>query len=82
MAQKTGEERIQEIETKINQLETRKIRLGNRLNEQKRKERTRRLIQVGAIFEKYFEIEGEVEAELIASKLANHVKQHKHDLLE
>ncbi|MDQ0216865.1 hypothetical protein J2S13_003363 [Oikeobacillus pervagus] len=39
------------------------------MKEKERKERTRRLIQVGAIFEKYFEIEDVDQAEKIAFPL-------------
>lgn len=73
--------KIEEINKKINQLETRKTRIENRMKEQERKERTRRLIQVGAIFEKYFEIQGQEQAELIASSLAEYVKKNKQNLL-
>lgn len=73
--------KIEEINKKINKLETRKTRIENRMKEQERKERTRRLIQVGAIFEKYFEIQGQEQAELIASSLAEYVKKNKQNLL-
>lgn len=82
MKQKTHEEKIQELDTKINQIEARKERMKNRLKEKERKERTRRLIQVGAIFENHFEIEGKEQAELIASGLAEYVKQNKNVLFQ
>src|SRR5690606_6280973 len=82
MTQKTGQEKLQEIEIKINQLETRKKRLENRIKEQKRKERTRRLIQVGAIFEKYFEFEGEEDAEKIALAYSDFVKKAKDNIVK
>jgi hypothetical protein len=38
----------------MDQLKARKQRIQNQLSQKERKERTRRLIQVGAIFEKHF----------------------------
>lgn len=82
MAVKTGEEKIQELDTRINQLEMRKQRLENRMKEQERKKRTRRLIQVGAIFEKYFDIEGEENAEKIALAYSDFIRKSKEDILK
>ena len=47
-------------------MKARKQQIESRLKEKERKERTRRLIQIGAIFEKYFDIEGVDQAEKIA----------------
>ena len=55
MARKTDEERLKELEKKIEQIKVQKQQVESRLKEKERKERTRRLIQVGAIFEKYFD---------------------------
>lgn len=82
MAVKAGEEKIQELDTKINQLVMRKQRLENRMKEQERKKRTRRLIQVGAIFEKYFDIEGEENAEKIALAYSDLIRKSKDDILK
>jgi len=51
MARKTDEERLQELEKKIGQAKAKKLQIERRMKEKERKERTRRLIQVGAIFE-------------------------------
>lgn len=51
MARKTDEERLQELEKKIEQAKAKKLQIERRMKEKERKERTRRLIQVGAIFE-------------------------------
>lgn len=45
-----------------------------------RKERTRRLIETGAIFEKYFEISSKEEALKIAKALSDLVKSKKSDI--
>lgn len=71
MVRKTDEERLQELEKQMEQIKARKQQVESRLKEKERKERTKRLIEVGAIFEKYFEIEGQEEAEKIAISLKN-----------
>lgn len=48
---KTDEERLLELEQKMKQLEAQKKQLEARTKEKERKERTRRLIQIGAIVE-------------------------------
>ena len=63
MARKTDEERLKELEEKMEQIKARKQQVESRLKEKERKERTRRLIQMGAIFEKYFDIVGVDQAE-------------------
>ncbi len=82
MARKTDAERLEDYEKKIEQLKNKKQRLANQLKEKERKERTRRLIQVGAIFEKYFNIEGEEEAEKIAIAIFKMVRERKEELLK
>lgn len=71
MAKKNEEERISDLALKIKQLEAQKKLLEARTKDKERKERTRRLIQIGAIIEsmgisslemaerlkKYFEID-------------------------
>jgi hypothetical protein len=49
MSGKSIEQRISDTETRIQQLEAQKRLLDQHLKEQERKERTRRLIQIGAI---------------------------------
>lgn len=77
MARKTDAERLLELEKKIEQIKVKKQQVESRLKEKERKERTRRLIQVGAIFEKYFEIEGQEEAEKVAVAFQRNVLKNK-----
>lgn len=56
MTKKTDEERLQELEKKIEQTKAKKQQITTRIKEKERKERTRRLIQIGALFEKYFDL--------------------------
>lgn len=51
---RSPEERLAELNKKMDQLKAQKQRVQAQLNQKERKERTRRLIQVGAIFEKQF----------------------------
>lgn len=81
MARKTDQERLQELEEKMEQIKKKKQQLANRLQVKERKDRTRRLIEVGAIFEKYFEIEDQEEAEKIAISLKNYVETNKDKFL-
>lgn len=55
---KSIEEQLQDIEEKKNQLEARKKAILAREKEKEKKERTHRLIQIGAIFESEY---GEVK---------------------
>lgn len=66
---RSKEEKIMALEKKMEQLKARKQKLQVELSQKERKERTRRLIQIGAIFEKYFEIESTEEAEILAKHL-------------
>ncbi|MDF2902758.1 MAG: hypothetical protein K0S25_396 [Bacillus sp. (in: firmicutes)] len=81
MARKTDVERLLELEEKLEQLKARKQQIESRMKEKERKERTRRLIQVGAIFEKYFEIEDVDQAEKIAFGMREHVKKNKEKIM-
>ena len=81
MARKTDEERLKELEKKIEQIKVQKQQVESRLKEKERKERTRRLIQVGAIFEKYFDIADVDQAEKIAFALKKHVENNKEKIL-
>jgi len=49
-------ERIEKIEQKIEQLKAQKQAIVQREKEKERKARTRRLIQIGALAEKYLDI--------------------------
>ncbi|MFB6367725.1 hypothetical protein ACFCP7_27560 [Paenibacillus elgii] len=51
---RSPEERLADLEKKMEQLKAQKQRVQAQVNQKERKERTRRLIQVGAIFEKQF----------------------------
>jgi hypothetical protein len=77
MARKDEETRLEEIELKIRQLQEQQKRLKAKIREKERKERTRRLIQVGAIFEKWFEITGPEEAEQVARAFHEAVKANR-----
>lgn len=81
MVKKSDEERLLEIEEQMEKIKARKQQLQNRLKEKERKERTKRLIEVGAIFEKYFEIEGPEEAEKIAIAFQKSVFNNKQKAL-
>ena len=55
---KTGTEKLQDIEKRIEQLKVQRQAIVNREKEKERKGRTRRLIQNGALAEKYLACEG------------------------
>lgn len=69
MSKPNAEERLIELDQKIEQLKARKQKLRAQLSQKERKERTRRLIQIGAIFEKYFSLQSVEEAETVAKRL-------------
>jgi hypothetical protein len=81
MARKSDEERLQELQEKIKKMEARKQQVEARVKEKERKERTRRLIQVGAIFEKYFDIVGEDQAEKVAYSVRAVVEKNKEKMM-
>lgn len=66
---RSPEARIAEYNKKIEQLRVRKQQLEAQLNERERKARTRRLIEIGAIFEKNFNLFSKEEAEHVAHTL-------------
>ncbi|MFM9280885.1 hypothetical protein [Paenibacillus jiagnxiensis] len=66
---KSPEERLHEIDEKVKQLKARQQKIKSQVSQQERKARTRRLIQVGAMFEKYFETQTFDEAEALAKNL-------------
>lgn len=66
---RSPEERLAELNKKMEHLKAQKQRVQSQLNQKERKERTRRLIQFGAIFEKYFGLQSVEEAEAVAKQL-------------
>lgn len=69
MARKSEAEKLQELERKIEQLRSRKQQIEVRVKERERKERTRRLIQIGAVFEKWWDVQTPEEAEWFIKRL-------------
>ena len=78
MDRKTEEERLKELEEQMEKIKARKQKIESQLRTKERKKRTRRLIQVGAIFESYFgKGLDEKEAEKIAFAVKDHVRNNK-----
>lgn len=77
MSIQTSQDRLMQIEKKEKQLQKKKNELQQKINSEDRKKRTRRLIQTGAISEKYFECESLEEAEQIAIQFGELVKGKK-----
>jgi hypothetical protein len=53
MATRSPEERLAELDEKMNQIKAQKRALQNRAKAEERKKRTHRLIEVGGVVEKY-----------------------------
>jgi hypothetical protein len=71
-ARKTYEQKIQELELKKKQTEEKIKKLQQQVNEKERKMRTHRLIEKGAIAEKYFMHSGSQEDfEILLEKIVN-----------
>lgn len=72
---------IEKIEQKIRKLERDKKILASSIKTMKRKERTRRLIQIGALSEKYFDLyhNNLNDIEEIFSQFSSYVKAKKLD---
>lgn len=51
---KTAEQKLAELDKKMEQLQARKKEISAKVSKEKRAERTRRLIEIGALSEKYF----------------------------
>ena len=69
--------KIQKLQEKL-KLEKKKLRdLEKKKNAEERKARSKRLIEVGAILESYFEIFGPEEAEQIGIQFGNFIKEKK-----
>jgi len=83
MARKSYEERLKELDEQMEQIKARKQQVASRIKEKERKERTKRLIEVGAIFESYFG-KGltKEEAEKIAYGVKDVVQKNKDKLLK
>lgn len=71
------EDKLRKIDEQMSQLKAKKQAILNREKQQERKERTRRLIQIGAIIEKYFDIHTVEEAEVLGQIATN-----DHDKME
>ncbi|WP_457298064.1 hypothetical protein [Peribacillus simplex] len=63
-------------------MKAQKQQVESRIKQKERKERTKRLIEIGAIFEHHFEITNKEEAEKIAWGLKKVVTNRKEDLLK
>lgn len=72
---------IKRIEEKIKSLERQKKIYEHSLSKENRKLRTRRLIQIGALSEKYFDLyQNDIhEVEEIFSQFANFIRSNKLD---
>lgn len=70
---------INKLDEQIKKLEREKKIFEHSLSKENRKKRTRRLIQIGALSEKYFELyENDLhEVEEIYSQFANYIKSNK-----
>ncbi|MCM3364792.1 conjugal transfer protein TraD [Niallia sp. MER TA 168] len=82
MARRTEEERLIDLEEKIKKMQLEKQRLANQVRQKERKERTRRLIQVGGLIEKYLEIDGEEEAIKLIAYFKEDVVKNKEKILK
>lgn len=68
-SRRTEEERIAELDKKMQQLQAKKQLLAAQVKTKERKERTRKLIQIGALFEKVFDVHTLEEAERLMCEL-------------
>lgn len=70
---------ISDIEKRISQLEERKKNILRLSNDRERKKRAHRLIQTGALAEKYFELEhlSLQEREQLFKTFANYINRNK-----
>lgn len=69
MPRRTEEERLADLDKRMEQLKARKQVLQTQISQKERKARTRRLIQIGAIFEQYFGVQ--LNEEVAASVIKN-----------
>lgn len=82
MTRKTDNERLQELEEKMEKIRAQKQQMESRIKEKERKERTKRLIEIGAIFEHHFEIKSKEESEKIAWGFKHLVARKKENLFK
>lgn len=70
---------VNKLDQQIEHLERKKKIYEHSLSKESRKERTRRLIQVGALAEKYFELDGNDlhDVEEIFKQFSSYVKANK-----
>ena len=73
MAVKSEEQKIEELTKEIKRLEDKKKQLETRTRENDRKERTRKLIQIGAIFNT-IGIDTVEKADLLKTNITNNIK--------
>lgn len=73
ISRRTEEERLAELDQRMEQLKAKKQQLQAQINQKERKARTRRLIQIGAIFEQYFGVQ-------VNEQVATNVIKNLHDL--
>lgn len=78
---KSEEDKLKELEQKIEQMKAKKQQMASRLKEKERKARTKRLIEIGAIFEKSFGLTSKEEAEKYAIGLRGTAKKYKEQIL-
>lgn len=73
MARKTNEEQLIEVTAKLEQLQNKKASLEKKIKERQRKDRTKRLIEKGALAEKYFNCEdmSTEDFEILVKKIVN-----------
>lgn len=69
---KSMEERLSDLQKRKQQLIEQEKLIKARMGQQQRKERTRRLIQEGAIFEKHLDIRSEEEAKAVCDYIQQH----------
>jgi len=81
LARKTDAEKLKELEEKMKQIKIEQQKVANRLKQKERKERTKRLIEVGALIEKHFEIKGKDETIKLIYSYRESVKNNKDKIL-
>ena len=70
------------MKKKIKEMEAKKQQLDARVKEKERKARTKRLIEVGALIEKHFEIQGEEEALKMIYSFRDAINKNKDRMLD
>lgn len=81
MARKSKKERMMDLDEKIKLMQLEKQRLANELKQKERKERTRRLIKLGAIMESQYEVtDNEEEAIKVLAYCKESVLKNKESI--